>query len=105
MEFISVRPQAGPKGSYVLWVGHQNAHTYFDRAWESVEIEIGGVSYRCELSRDFWKSSPSLGGSEIDRWIKQLLASAAEDAQSDLELVPVGRRKFRLVNLRTPQDR
>jgi len=84
-------------GTYGIRVGKANAHKFFKKEWENIEVEINGVFYKFKLSPTFWMTCPEFRGKSISAWLlSHKLISWPKGKPPILELVPIGGNCFRL---------
>ena len=57
--------------TYGIRAGKQNAATFFDKKWDSVEIEIDAEVKTFNLSPKFWTTCPELRGIALAEWLLQ----------------------------------
>ena len=57
--------------TYGIRVGKENARNYFKKNWDTVQIEIEGVFYTFNLSKNFWTTCPEIRGAAIGRWLER----------------------------------
>jgi len=83
---------------YGIRIARIDRDKYFQREWLCVIVELGGEGWiRVNLSDSFWRSCIELRSAQIGRWmINQGLAPWPRCRPPELELEPIGNRRFRL---------
>lgn len=59
-------------GSYGVRVGRANAQQYFNKSWNGIEVNIGGIWHTFSLTTTFWSTCPEFRGKRIKAWLKTL---------------------------------
>ena len=84
-------------GKYSIRVGSSNAAIYFQKDWQTVEVEIDGKFYTFPISKTFWTTCPELRSRELKSWfLRHGLAPWPRRKPPQLILTPLGSNRFRL---------
>jgi len=87
-------------GSYGIRVGNDNAHRFFDKSWNHIEVKVGSIFYKFKLSPTFWSTCPEFRGKIIENWLKsQRLVPWPKGNPPKFELIPLGNNRFWLKKL------
>ena len=70
-------------------VGSRNAHRYFDKQWEFVDVDLDGKHHRIRLSDSFWARCPELRSVAFGDWfLLHGLRPWPKGKPSRLQLIP-----------------
>ena len=85
------------QGYYGIKVKGADRERYFERSWNSVEIELDNRIVQPRLSPSFWKRCRELRGKEIGGWLKEkALIPWPEGKPPRFDLLPLSGNRFRL---------
>jgi hypothetical protein len=84
-------------GTYGIRVGKENAKRYFDRSWNTIQVDIDGRVHQFPLNETFWTTCPEFRGAEIGVWLCATgLAPWPRGHPPQVLLSPLGSNRFRL---------
>lgn len=87
------------KGTFGIRVSKADARNYFEKTWDSVQIEIDGKFHRYPLRSTFWETCPEFRGGPLKDWLlRRQFAPWPKGKPPILELVPLGENRFRVLS-------
>jgi hypothetical protein len=76
--------------------GSENARTFVDRRWHSVEVELEGVAHEFPIRPPFWRTCPEIRGAPITTWLtRHRLAPWPRGNPPRIRMVYLGANRFR----------
>lgn len=86
-------------GTYGISVGKANRDRYFDRGWETIEVEIEGEAHKLPISDGFWRNCPEIRAPVIRDWLRHHhTLDWPKHHPPRFELIPLGGNRFRLAD-------
>lgn len=80
---------------YGIKIDLKDRARYFDKAWESVEVDMDGdTTTTVPLTPSFWRSCPELRSPEIGRWLLEQGAAPWHGDPPSLAVTPDGEQRF-----------
>lgn len=85
------------RGVTGLHIGISNVRRYFSEEQAVIELELGHLNIRCDLTPDFWQTTPEIHDPRLGAWLESKHMHAQMDRKPiSLALIPRGKNTFRL---------
>lgn len=86
-----------------LYIGARNVRRNFPKHTAAIELQLGHLHIRCELTPGFWRGQPELHDPRLCAWLKfKLYHERSCRSPLPLALIPSGRNAYKLRPLLLP---
>ena len=92
-----VKTQCKGRGIIGLDVGVDNVKRFFPQRIPAIDLDLGHLQIRCELTADFWNGYPHITDRRLGAWLEAKHTKRSNGMASvSLDMIPVGKDSYRL---------